>query len=199
MNDRVMEFSGAEMLLTSSFLHVSSNLFTRIAAPKWVESVYRGFTPQGLQRFLDHSCTHSAFLKCSEAGMKQCIVDYHEKALTKSYKMFEARSIYPSYYPTQKYEIKYWKKEGLDFTKQQSDFRGDPWIHGRKYHQHLLTEFNFPLAKVKATIEGGTRGVNSECFNTVADSFFDSLRYPTKEEMAQTKKRDPLIPDKRKS
>lgn len=145
----------------------------------------RGFMPLGLQRFLNHYCTDSAFLKCSESGMKQCVVDYHEKALTKSYKMFEARSMLSFYYPTEKYVIKYWKKEELDFTKQQSDLRGDPWIHGRKNYQHLLTEFNFPLVQVKATIQGryGSRAVNTECFNTVADSFFDSLRYPTKGEM----------------
>lgn len=107
--------------------------------------------------------------------------------------MFEARSMYPSYYPTDIDEIKYWKIEGLNLTKHQSELRGDDhWIYGRKYYQHLLTELNFPLVKVKATVLGeyGTRGVNPEtrglnleCFNNVADSFFDSLRYPSKEEM----------------
>ena len=67
----------------------------------------------------------------------------------------------------------------------------DSWIYGRKYYQHLLTELNFPLVKVKATVKGeyGTRGVNPETrglnleCNNVADSFFDSLPYPSKEEM----------------
>lgn len=159
--------------------------------PNWVESVYRGFTPQGVEKFLNHSCSQSSFNKCAKFKQntnrqKQCIINYHEKALSQSYQRGEATCIYPSFYPTAEEEIKYWEKEGLNFTKQQSaELEGDHWIYGRKYYLHLLSEFNFPLLKVKAIAKGTLKFKDMilKCFDRIDDSFFDSLSYPTKEEM----------------
>jgi hypothetical protein len=169
-------------------LSVSNHIISLF--PNWIESIYRGFTPQGLETFLGHSCSPNGFKKCAKFKQntnrqKQCIINYHEKALIKSYQKGEARSIYPSFYPTAVEEIKYWEKEGLNFTKQRSELEGDHWIYGRKYYLHLLSEYNFPLLKVKAIVKGTLKyeDMNLKCFDRTDDSFFDSLSYPTKDEM----------------
>ncbi|KAK1740480.1 hypothetical protein QTG54_008575 [Skeletonema marinoi] len=148
----------------------------------WVESVYRGFTPQGLMTFMKHSCTPEAARKCigSNAG---CIVRNFEIPLMGAYPKGEGvEAIYPSFYPSDE-EMKDWERRGVNMTGSEKIWGFDQWRMGAKYYQYLVDKFDFPLLKVKAIHKPNKRGLEKtvECYRMTNDSFFSVLVFPTME------------------
>lgn len=68
----------------------------------WVESVYRGLTPNGVSTFFQHSCTPEAGRACAEKtgnSKKQCIVKRYEMSLADSFSPAHVEAMYPTYLP----------------------------------------------------------------------------------------------------
>ena len=157
----------------------------------WVESVYRGMTPRGLESFYRHTCLPESSRSClGKKGdhRKRCIVDYFEKDLaTSAYDIqTEVDAMYPSYWPnatgtfrsfgpgwngTAEYERQLLKDWGD--TKKKGIWPGDQWINSGRFFKYLRAEWGFPFKKVKRLKKEVTR-----CNSLVEKGFFQSLPYP---------------------
>ena len=145
-----------------------------------MESVYRGFTPQGLITFISHSCNPEATKKCLGKGVR-CIVDNFEIALSGAYPKGEVGAIYPSFVPSSDEEMKDWKMKGINMTElSEQKWVFDQWRDGKAYYHYLVDKFNFPLLKVKAKQKFIRLNPGIECYRTANESFFASLFYPSK-------------------
>ena len=162
----------------------------------WVESVYRGMTPKGLEAFYRHTCLPQSFRKCLHFAVdhrKRCIVNYFEKQLaTSAFDIqTEVDAMYPSYWP---YTAGTFPSFGPDWngTAESERLEGfwsaDQWIDSRKFFAYLKSEWGFPFKKVKRL-----KWETGRCNSLVADGFLGTLPYPNvvslaeyKEEMAES-------------
>ena len=81
----------------------------------WVESVYRGFTPNAVSTFFQHSCTPDAMRACVgkvDNARKQCIVNRYEMSLADSFLPSEVDAMYPTYLPTEWDASEWMEKNG---------------------------------------------------------------------------------------
>ncbi len=84
----------------------------------WVESVYRGLTPDGASIFYKHSCSAKQRRACvGKRGIaaKDCIVDRFEHTLTRSYSPLDLKIMFPSF-PPEEWEpsIRCWEVRGKE-------------------------------------------------------------------------------------
>jgi hypothetical protein len=148
-----------------------------------VESVYRGFTPQGLITFINHSCNPEAARKCLGKGVG-CIINNFEIGLSGAYPKGEVGAIYPTLFPSSDEEMMDWEMKGINMTElsvQKMPNRLNTWKDGKSYYHYLVDKFNFPLLKVKAKQKLTIRlDPGIECYSIANESFFASLFYPSK-------------------
>ena len=156
----------------------------------WVESVYRGMTPKGLDSFYRHTCLPESFRSCLHVTAdqrKRCIVEYFEKSLaTSAYDIqTEVDAMYPSYWP---HTAGLFPSFGPDWNGTAENERlggfwsADQWIDSRKFHAYLRSEWGFPLKKVKRL-----KGEVGQCNSLVGDGLLDTLDYPDEKTMARYK------------
>ncbi|EJK56210.1 hypothetical protein THAOC_23950 [Thalassiosira oceanica] len=160
------------------------------AKHNWVESVYRGMTPKGLESFYGHTCLPQSFRSCLHVtadNRKRCIVEYFEKSLaTSAYDIqTEVDAMYPSYWPNATGIFPSFGP-GWNGTAEYERLGGfwsaDHWLVSRKFYAYLQSEWGFPLKKVKRL-----RGEVGRCNSLVTDGFLDTLVYPNDNSMAAYK------------
>mmetsp|Transcript_26624 Transcript_26624/g.48236 ORF Transcript_26624/g.48236 Transcript_26624/m.48236 type:complete len:432 (-) Transcript_26624:494-1789(-) len=155
----------------------------------WVESVYRGMTPKGLQSFYRHTCRAESFRSCLHVAAdhrKRCIVDYFEKQLaTSAYDIqTEVDAMYPSFWPIKTGTFR--ALPGLNITAEYEGlpiWSGDHWIDSGGIFNYLRFEWGFPFKKVKRLKKEVTR-----CNSLVGDGFLSTLPYPDARSLAAYKK-----------
>eukprot|EP00536_Pseudo-nitzschia_multiseries_P016651 jgi/Psemu1/69933/estExt_Genemark1.C_11880002 len=101
----------------------------------WLESVFRGFTREGMDIFRRHSCVPAdhPFFCPEETENKGCIVNNFEHDLAIEYPCEKVYGIYPSDAP----------KSFLEKNRHRT------WARNKPYWRALKTDANFPVAKVK--------------------------------------------------
>lgn len=80
----------------------------------WVESVYRGLTPNAIPTFYQHSCVPEAARACKGLtgnGKKRCIVNRYEMSLADSFHHLEVDAMYPTYLPAE-WDASAWEADG---------------------------------------------------------------------------------------
>lgn len=123
--------------LTSLSYSYTPKNFIGIPGPEyfWVESVYRGFTREGINIFQKHSCVpadHPFF--CPEKyDNKACIINNFEHDLAIEFPCDKVFGIFPSDTP--------------DIFLEKN--RHETWARNGAYWRALIKEANFPVAKVK--------------------------------------------------
>ena len=101
----------------------------------WLESVLRGFSATGLQRFMQHACVpRNHFYFCphlhSKIKKKRCIVEHFEIAIASLFNRSQIMGLYPSDTPPSKW--------------------GTSWVSNQLYWKRVLRKrLNFPAAKTK--------------------------------------------------
>lgn len=101
----------------------------------WIESVFRGFTKDGINTFFGHSCVpadHPFFCPLKDDN-KDCIVNNFEHDLAIEYPCDKVYGIFPSDTP----------ENFLEKNHHQT------WSRNAPYWRALVNEANFPVAKVK--------------------------------------------------
>jgi len=162
----------------------------------WVESVYRGMTPKGLESFYRHTCLPQSFRSCLHVpadNRKRCIVDYFEKDLaTSAFDIqTEVDAMYPSYWPNTTGIFPSFGPDWngtAEYERLGPFWSGGQWIDNKKFYAYLQSEWGFPLKKVARL-----KGEVGRCNSLVTDGFLDTLAYPDektmdayKEEMAES-------------
>lgn len=139
----------------------------------WIESVYRGLTPDAVPVFFKHSCVHDKekpTCQCTGNCRKKCIVNKYEKGLADEFNHTEVDAMHPSYLPND-VNASYWGHI--------NHYPNDHWIDGKQYFQYLLQEHNFPLQKVK-----NRQRLPTECTKLAYDTkWFQLLQFPTPSEL----------------
>ena len=170
MQQRNQSTEGSTKLISLSGRLIDEHILT------WVESVYRGFTPQGLPTFWKQSCERKHLCKwLIDHNKKKCIVDQFEKDLSNWYKPNEVSALFPSYFTSVLDPSKWIKKNGqFSYTQQ--------WINGGRYSYYLQDEFDFPMRKVKHD-----RHLRGQCIKLIGgdDSWMGKLPYPSPETRQQ--------------
>mmetsp|Transcript_22023 Transcript_22023/g.61284 ORF Transcript_22023/g.61284 Transcript_22023/m.61284 type:complete len:333 (+) Transcript_22023:808-1806(+) len=102
----------------------------------WLESVFRGFTREGIDTFRRHSCVPAdhPFYCTDQSDNKACIVNNFEHDLASQYPCDKVYGIYPADTPPK-------------FITAHNGHR--TWIHNIAYWRSLVKEANFPIAKIK--------------------------------------------------
>jgi hypothetical protein len=122
--------------LTSSGYSYTPKFFEGADDPVhfWVESIYRGFTKEGIKIFRDYSCVPNdhPFFCPEEDDNKACIVNNFEHDLAIQYPCDKVYGIYPSDAPS-------------SFLEKN---RHRMWARNTPYWRAMKSELNFPLAKV---------------------------------------------------
>ncbi len=143
----------------------------------WIESVYRGLTPDGLSTFYNHSCSAKQRQKCAckrDNAAKNCIVTHFEKALAREYLPLELDVMFPSFVPRE-WNTSSW--EASNGPIQHSYW--EHWLHGNQYYWYLYEVHGFPLRKLKWP--EGRPPPSSQCLKLLDSKthFFDELPYPS--------------------
>jgi hypothetical protein len=103
----------------------------------WLESVWRGFSKEGIQTFIDYSCRPKATdpLYCPTKiwGRKGCIVENFERQMSRQFPKEKTYGIFPSDVP----------KNMLSWA---NNFHS--WVRHPPYWNKLVKEQNFPVSKV---------------------------------------------------
>mmetsp|Transcript_7966 Transcript_7966/g.17970 ORF Transcript_7966/g.17970 Transcript_7966/m.17970 type:complete len:430 (-) Transcript_7966:35-1324(-) len=144
----------------------------------WVESVYRGLTPNGVSTFYQHSCTAEAGRACARKtgnAKKQCIVNRYEMSLSDSFPPSAVDAMYPTYLPKE-WDASSWEETGGGIGPT------DQWIRGRRYFRYLHEVHSFPLRKIKWPARGQPPPPKSQCLKLINDNpQFDKLPFPSTE------------------
>lgn len=145
----------------------------------WVESVYRGFTPDALPTFVRHTCGVGVGRQCKRLGakakFKRCIVETFETSLASEYQADEVGIMYPSYFPSIWNSSEWVKANGAVDPK-------DHWLKGGRYFDFLLESEHFPFRK-----KGIRRELPTQCTSLFTDKellWFELLPYPSKETLS---------------
>jgi hypothetical protein len=142
----------------------------------WVESVYRGLTPDGASTFYNHSCSDEARRACVGKGdfnAKRCIVDRFEFALSMSYSPTELDFMFPSY-PPKEWNYSIWETN----NGHGSVWLRDHWLNGRQFFWYLHEVHDFPFRKLKWRNKVLQPPV-SQCLELLGgDTQFNELPYP---------------------
>jgi hypothetical protein len=124
----------------------------------WLESVFRGFSRQGIATFVNYSCqleaNHSSFQK------KTAIVLYHEMGLVTQYPPNTTVGLYESDPPTS------WPMQTT-------------WVINKRLWKWLKDEHNFPVAKMNQAyaIPSLSDPIASTCTSKMDPSFLKSLNF----------------------
>jgi hypothetical protein len=104
----------------------------------WLESVWRGFSKEGIQTFIDYSCrpkaTDPLYCPTKMWGRKGCIVENFERQMSRQFPKEKTYGLFPSDVPTNM--ISWWT----------NSFHS--WVRHPPYWNKLVTEQNFPVSKV---------------------------------------------------
>ncbi|KAL3764920.1 hypothetical protein ACHAWU_003780 [Discostella pseudostelligera] len=144
----------------------------------WVESVYRGLTPDGTSIFYQHSCSNEQRRACvgkrgSEA--KDCIVDRFEMAISNSYAPSDLESMFPSF-PPKEWNYSSWEAEASKGHGPILD--RDHWLNGRQFFWYLREVHDFPFRKLKWP--NGSPPPVSQCLELLdGNPHFDNLPFPS--------------------
>jgi hypothetical protein len=139
LNDSVFairHFNGILEELQDTDMHLVGLSYSNLGS-FWLESVFRGFSPEGIVTFLHHSCNksadHASFgpTLISRERKKRAIVDYHEIKLAFQYLPNTTIGLYSSDEP------EHW-------TPRQNK----TWVQIEKLWRFLKDEQRFPVAKV---------------------------------------------------
>lgn len=191
LTDKILKFSKLERQNITSHRQANLKLVSlngRLETParrKWyyVESVYRGLTPEAVSAFYDYTCADMRdcfrYAEVPEKQMMKCIVNHYEIGVAGAFKDDEIDAMFPS-----KLRTEYDVNDVSKFVEQNGSI--DPnelWIRGRRFWQYLWTEHNFPFRKLK-----GKANVNGECLALLGDNgndWFDKLPFPSGEDLQQ--------------
>ena len=103
----------------------------------WLESVWRGFSKEGIKTFIDYSCrpkaTDPLYCPTKMWGRKGCIVENFERQMSRQFPKEKTYGIFPSDVP----------KNMLSWT---NTFHS--WVRHPPYWNKLVKEQNFPVSKV---------------------------------------------------
>jgi hypothetical protein len=103
----------------------------------WLESIWRGFSKEGIQTFIDYSCrpkaTDPLYCPAKIWGRKGCIVENFERQMSRQFPKEKTYGIFPSDVP----------KNMLSWT---NNFHS--WVRHPPYWNKLVKEQNFPVSKV---------------------------------------------------
>ena len=103
----------------------------------WLESVWRGFSKEGIKTFIDYSCrpkaTDPLYCPTQMWGRKGCIVENFERQMSRQFPKEKTYGIFPSDVP----------KNMLSWT---NTFHS--WVRHPPYWNKLVKEQNFPVSKV---------------------------------------------------
>jgi hypothetical protein len=141
----------------------------------WVESVYRGLTPNGASIFYQHSCTSENQRACvgKRGGInKDCIVMHYEQALARSYLPAELETMFPSYFFPESWNTSIWETTNGPIR------RREHWLQGKQFFWFLYEVHNFPFRKLKWP--DGPPPPESQCLELLGGKpQFDELPYPS--------------------
>jgi len=142
----------------------------------WVESVYRGLTPDGVSIFYQHTCSANQRRACvGKRGIdaRDCIVDRFEHTLSRSYSPSDLGIMFPSF-PPKEWDLNSWEaSRGYAPT-----WRREQWISGGQFFWYLYEVHDFPFRKLKWP--DGPPPPVSQCLELLdGDTQFDELPYPS--------------------
>jgi hypothetical protein len=108
----------------------------------WVESVFRGFNPSGMEIFAQHSCVpeHHDMFCPAEQDNKACIINNFEHDLAAQYPCTAIKGLWPTEPP-----------DPLGTR----DLRFLTWIKNTRYWKLLIEHAGFPIAKVNEPDQSG--------------------------------------------
>lgn len=137
----------------------------------YIESVYRGFTPEGIQAFYKHSCVNMGSHCRGTQGRqaKSCIVNRYEISLADAYDAEEIDAMFPSKLPN------LWDvgNRASTFLSRKSEKPMNPnelWIKGQRFYMYLFEEHGFPMRKVNKARVLHTAGAK-ECVSLMNGDF----------------------------
>lgn len=141
----------------------------------WVESVYRGLTPDGATIFYQHSCSEKKRKACiGKRGIaaKDCFVDRFEHTLSRSYSPLDLDIMFPSF-PPKEWNTSLWEARNGRF------WRREQWLQGTRFFWYLYEVHDFPFRKLKWP--AGPPPPESLCLELLdGKPQFDELPYPSK-------------------
>lgn len=147
----------------------------------WVESVYRGLTPDGVTTFYQHSCTSEQQRACvGKRGSvnKDCIVKHYETALARSYSPLELDVMYPSYFYPGSWNTSIWEARNGPIR------RREHWLQGKQFFWFLYEVYDFPFRKLKWP--DGPAPPESRCLKLLGGKpEFDELPYPSNDTLQE--------------
>jgi hypothetical protein len=132
----------------------------------WLESVLRGFSRQGIPRFLDYSCQHDANHSSfgshfnREAERKHAIVSYHEIGLARQYPPNTTTGLFSADAPD-------------------SFPRRNTWVRHERLWKWLKDEHGFPVAKMNQPYAIPSLGdpIAAVCTSKMDKNFLQSLNF----------------------
>jgi hypothetical protein len=131
----------------------------------WLESVFRGFSPRGIQLFRNHSChrgpDHPSFGRQFKSKQKQkrAIVEYHEIGLIRQFDHHTNTTM------------------GLFSSDPPNDWRNKKtWVQHEEWWRILKDEQKFPAAKVNQRYSI-TAHQTSTCSSQLDSMFLQNLNY----------------------
>eukprot|EP00529_Nitzschia_sp_RCC80_P036636 CAMPEP_0113439586 /NCGR_PEP_ID=MMETSP0014_2-20120614/115_1 /TAXON_ID=2857 /ORGANISM="Nitzschia sp." /LENGTH=195 /DNA_ID=CAMNT_0000330347 /DNA_START=218 /DNA_END=806 /DNA_ORIENTATION=+ /assembly_acc=CAM_ASM_000159 len=147
----------------------------------WLESVFRGFTKDGLQTFLQHSCvpsTHESFCNGKrERARKRCIVVHHEVGLVKQFIRHNVSNkvlgLFPGRVPGHVIEEQ-------RIRKRNNNFIFPTWVNNAWFwKEELVDNLDFPAAKVNRNdmVLTTNSTLLDKCTNYLDRSWLEQLEY----------------------
>jgi len=156
VNDSIMalqQYTGVLDLLQRGNLNMTSLTYSN-KPEYWLESSYRGFSKDGMKKYMQHACKPAndpvwcSGLK-SKTKKRRCITDYFEIAVAKLFPRQETAGIYSADVPD-------------DMNIKQMWGRGSMWhYHWKYWYNELYTKQLFPIMKSDDP-DFFKRAVNSE-------------------------------------
>jgi hypothetical protein len=138
----------------------------------WLESVFRGFSPRGIQLFMNHSChcgpDHPSFGRelASTRKQKRAIVDYHEIGLIRSFTNNQNNN-----------HTNTTTTMGLFSSDPPNDWRNKrTWVQHEELWRMLKDEQNFPAAKVNQAYSITAHNA-STCSSQLDQTLLQNLNY----------------------
>jgi hypothetical protein len=137
----------------------------------WLESVFRGFSPSGIQLFMNHSChcgpDHPSFgRRLSTRKQKRAIVDYHEIGLIRSFTNNQNNN-----------HTNTTTTMGLFSSDPPNDWRNKrTWVQHEELWRKLKDEQKFPAAKVNQAYSI-TAHNTSTCSTQLHPTLLQNLNY----------------------
>jgi len=138
--------------------------YSHLGGSYWVESFFRGFSLEGIQKLRQHSCIMSPY--DASYAYKRAIVDHHEIALTALFEPSERTGLFsadpPELYPSGRgWSNKTWTT-----------------VQNIMYWKEILIETQrFPVGKVKMPrmVPNLTSPILNQCMEKVEPSYFEDL------------------------